>query len=67
MVSSDWGERKRQLMIKKIITTLIVVGAIAGVAYWHGATEKQRMEEYAMANNCTWIYDYYITEQPICK
>jgi hypothetical protein len=54
-------------MIKKIILSLIAVGAIAIVAVWHGALEQQRMDEYAIANNCSWSYDYYMTEQPICK
>lgn len=54
-------------MLKKTILTLIVVGAVLGAALWHGKLEKQRMEAYAVANNCTWTYDYYITEQPICK
>lgn len=54
-------------MIKKLILTLIAVVAVAGVAAWHGKLEEQRMEQYAEANNCTWIYDYYITEQPVCK
>ena len=54
-------------MLKKTILTIIAVGAIASVAIIHGNAEQQRMDEYAIANNCTWSYDYYITEQPICK
>jgi hypothetical protein len=54
-------------MLKKTILTLIAVGAVLMIAVWHGKIERQRMEAYAVANNCTWSYDYYITEQPICK
>ncbi len=53
--------------MKKKIIILIVFLAVFAMAYTHGQYKKNRMEEYARQNNCTWIYDYYITEEPVCK
>ena len=53
--------------MKKATAILIVVLAVVGVVYIHGQHEQNRMEEYAAQHGCTWTYDYYITEQPVCK
>ena len=53
--------------MRKKAAILITVLAVLGAVYLHDRHEQNRMEEYAKQNNCTWIYDYYITEQPVCK
>lgn len=53
-------------MRKKLIAILIA-GAVLALASWHGQAEQARMDEYAKANGCSWHYDYYLTEQPICR
>lgn len=57
-------------MSKKAYKTLAVifgVAAILWVAGLIGDSKTTQMDAYAQANNCTWHYDYYVTEAPVCK
>lgn len=64
------AKRKEVLFMnktKKILIALACLAALFCGANMIGQHREARMDEYAKAHNCTWHYDYYITEEPVCK
>ena len=52
---------------KKVITVLAIFAALFGAASFIGHQKEQRMDKYANDHNCTWHYDWYLNEEPVCR
>lgn len=50
--------------MKKIAIVMAIAFTMALII---GNYRQQQIEDYAERNNCTWVYDYYINAEPICK
>ena len=52
---------------KKLIIALACFAALYFGAGMIGQYRENRMDNYAKEHNCTWQYDYYVTEEPVCR
>lgn len=52
---------------KKIVIVLAIFAALFGASSYIGHQREARMDRYASEHNCTWHYDWYVTEEPVCK
>lgn len=52
---------------KKLIIVLACIAALFCGARAVGQHREARMDEYAKVHNCTWQYDYFLTEEPVCR
>lgn len=52
---------------KKVVIVLAIFAALFGAARFIGHHREQRMDNYAREHNCTWHYDFYVNEEPVCR
>lgn len=52
---------------KKTIIILAIFGALFGATSFIGYQKEQRMDNYAKEHSCSWHYDFYVNEEPVCK
>ena len=55
---------KKLYKIAAVIIGLSTMFYIAGLI---GDSKTAQMDAYAAEHNCTWHYDYYVTEEPVCR
>lgn len=52
---------------KVIIAAIFSVAALFWVQMVIEDHRADRMITYAKEHNCTWHYDYYVNEEPVCR